>query len=348
MKSDFSKLSERAQQVFLTVVENYLETGLSTGSRSLTRSIEVSAATIRNDLADLEYLGLLESPHTSAARLPSELGLRYFVDGILERGQIGDIERAAFEEECADQNVATDTMLERASSLLSGLSSSAGLVVAPTKSQKAIRHIEFVSMDERRAMVIIVPDDGLVENRVIHLPIGITPDILKQAGLFLSEKLYGKSFGQMKEIILEEIKARRSEMGDLTKKVIEAGLAVQLDDGKLIVRGRSNLLKEDAVQDLERLQFLMEQLESKETISKLLDDACDANGVKIYIGSENKIFEGSGHSLIFSPYTDGSNEIVGAIGVIGPTRLNYAKIIPSVNCMAEIISRRLGQLSSKQ
>ena len=345
--ADFSTLSERARQVFKTIVENYLETGLATGSRTLTRSIDVSAATIRNDMADLEYLGLLESPHTSAPRLPSELGLRYFVDGILERGSLNEMERAAMEEECADQDTPTDKMLERASSVLSGLSSSAGLVVAPTKSQKSIRHIEFVSMDDRRAMVIIVPDDGLVENRVINLPVGITPDILKQAGAFLSEKLYEHSFSQMKESILQEIQERRSEMGNLTQKVIEAGLAVQLDDGKLIVRGRSNLLQQDALQDLERLQFLMEQLESKETISKLLEDASDANGVKIYIGSENKIFEGSGHSLIFSPYTNGSNEIVGAIGVIGPMRLNYAKIIPSVNGMAEIISRRLQSLSPK-
>ncbi|MEM9469766.1 MAG: heat-inducible transcriptional repressor HrcA [Pseudomonadota bacterium] len=343
---DFQALNNRAQQIFLRIVENYLETGEPTGSRTLSRSIEASAATIRNDMADLEYLGLLEAPHVSAGRMPSEVGLRFFVDGVMERGDLNDIERAALEAECANKELSPAQMLERASTLLSGLSASAGLVVAPTKSQKSIRHIEFVSLDTRRAMVIIVPDDGMVENRVIDLPEGITTDILKQAGAFLSEKLYGKSFGDMKNAITEEIKARRSELGGLTQKVIEAGLAIQLDDGKLIVRGRSNLLQDkQAVQDIERLQFLMEQLEAKETISKLLEDASDANGVKIYIGSENKIFEGSGHSLILSPYTNGSNTIVGAIGVIGPTRLNYGKIIPSVNCMAEIISRRLAQLN---
>lgn len=348
MHGDFSNLSERARQVFLTVVQNYIETGDPTGSRTLSRSITASAATIRNDMSDLVDLGLLQSQHISSGRLPSEVGLRYFVDGLLEHGQLTDIERAAMEHECSGGDIQPHQMLERASSLLSGLSSSAGLVLAPTKSQKSIRHIEFVSLDPTRAMVIIVPDDGMVENRVIAVPAGITPDILKKAGAFLSEKLYGKTFAQMKEAIIEEINARRSEMGDLTQKVIEAGIAIQLDDGKLIVSGRSKLLQDmGAHVDIERLQFLMEQLESKETISRLLEDAVDANGVKIYIGSENKIFEGSGHSLIFSPYTNGSNEIVGAIGVIGPTRLNYAKIIPSVNCMAEIISRRLSDLASK-
>lgn len=343
---DFQSLNDRARQVFLSIVENFLETGEPMGSRTLSRTISASAASIRNDMADLEHLGLLESPHISAGRMPSEAGLRYFVDGVLEIGKLGEIERAALEEECTSKDISADKMLERASTILSTLSSSAGLVVAPTNSQKSMRHIEFVQLDSNRAMVILVPDDGIVENRIIDLPNGITIDILKQAGAFLSEKLYGKTFSEMKGAILNEINARRSEMGELTKKVVEAGLAVQLDDGKLIVRGQANLLQDtNAIQDIERLQFLMEQLESKETISKLIDDAADANGIKIYIGSENKVFEGSGHSLILSPYTNGSNNIVGAIGVIGPARLNYGKIIPSVNCLAEIISRRMRDFS---
>ncbi|NQZ14584.1 MAG: heat-inducible transcriptional repressor HrcA [Alphaproteobacteria bacterium] len=343
---DFQSLNDRARQVFMHIVENFLETGEPTGSRTLSRSIEASAATIRNDMADLEYLGLLEAPHVSAGRMPSEMGLRFFVDGIMETGSLNETERAAFEEGCLDQGTSATKTFERASSMLSKLSSCAGLVVAPVKSQKSIRHIEFVQLDPARAMVIIVPDDGMVENRVIDVPQGITSDILKQAGAFLSEKLYGKTFEQMQNAITEEMTARRSEMGLLTQKVIEAGLAIQLDDGKLIVRGSSNLVRGSTdTQNIERLKFLMEQLEAKETISKLLDEATDANGVKIYIGSENKIFEGSGHSLILSPYMNGHNAIVGAIGVIGPTRLNYGKIIPSVNCMADILTRRMRDFS---
>jgi len=349
---DFQHLNERARSVFLRIVENFLETGEPTGSRTLSRSIEASAATIRNDMADLELLGLLEAPHISAGRMPSEIGLRYFVDGILEVGKMNALERAALEEQCLDEGVSSEKIFERTSAMLSDLSSNAGIVVAPTKNQKSIRHIEFVLLDGltntgmRRAMVIIVPDDGMVENRIVALPQGITADTLKQAGAFLSEKLYGKSFGEMKEAILLELDLRRGEMNDLTKKVVEAGLAIQLDDGKLIVRGTANLLQDkNALQDIERLQFLMEQLESKETISKLLEDAHEADGVKIYIGSENKIFGGSGHSLIFSPYTNANNAIIGAIGVIGPTRLNYGKIIPTINCIAEILSQRMRDFS---
>jgi len=343
---DFQALSDRARQVFLHIVENFLETGEPTGSRTLSRTIDASAATIRNDMADLEYLGLLEAPHVSAGRMPSEMGLRFFVDGLLETGNLSETERAAFEQECLGQDMHANKVLERASTMLSELSSCAALVVAPTKSRKSIRHIEFVQLESTRAMVIIVPDDGMVENRIIDLPQGITADILKQAGAFLSEKLYGKTFEQMQDAITEEMTARRSEMGILTQKVIEAGLAIQLDDGKLIVRGSANLVNDAAnSQNIERLKFLMEQLEAKETIFKLLEEANDANGVKIYIGSENKIFEGSGHSLILSPYMNSNNAIVGAIGVIGPTRLNYGKVIPSVNCMAEILTRRMQDFS---
>jgi len=335
-------MDERARAVFRHIVESYMADGNPVGSRTLSRNFDFSPATIRNVMSDLEDMGLLQAPHTSAGRMPTDLGLRFFVDGILEIGTLSEIERAAMEEDCNNANLSIDSVFERASVTLSGLSSSAGLVVAPTQADKALRHIEFVSIAPQKAMVVMVSEDGSVENRVMDIEVGITPDMLRQAGMFLSEKLYGKTISQMRETILDEIKARKSEIDPLMAKIIEAGLVTKLSDGKLIVHGRSQLLKDPAaLNNLERLKDLMEQLESQETVSKILEEASNANGVKIYIGSENSIFEGSGHSLILSPYHNGSNSIVGAIGVIGPTRLNYAKVIPTVNYMAEILSRRI-------
>ena len=343
----FKDMDERARRVFRHIVESFMADGEPVGSRTLSRSFDVSPATIRNVMSDLEEIGLLQSPHISAGRLPTDLGLRYFVDGILEMGTLSSAERAAMEEECTNADLSIDKVLEQASTTLSGLSACAGLVVAPTQADKTIRHIEFVFLNPQKSMVILVSEDGVVENRVIDLPLGMTSDMLRQAGSFLSEKLYGRTIIQMREDILKEIKERQSEMGPLMTKVIESGLATQLDNGRLIVRGRSQLLKDPgALENLEQLKDLMEQLESKETVSKLLEEASDADGVKIYIGSENSIFEGSGQSLILSPYKNSADNIVGAIGVIGPTRLNYAKIIPSVNYMAEILSRRIRALSS--
>lgn len=320
--------------------------GNPVGSRTLSRSFSFSPATIRNVMSDLEDMGLLQAPHTSAGRLPTDQGLRYFVDGILEIGALSDVERAAIEEDCTDANISIDTVFEKASATLSGLSASAGLVIAPTQANKPLKHIEFVSISPQQTMIVMVSEDGSVENRIMDVDAGITPDMLREAGMFLSEKLYGKTIAQMRDNILAEIKARKSEIDPLMASIIEAGLVTKLEDGKLIVHGRSQLLKDpDALNNLERLKGLMEQLESQETVSKILDEATNANGVKIYIGSENSIFEGSGHSLILSPYSSGTNNsIVGAIGVIGPTRLNYAKVIPTVNYMAEILSRRISTL----
>ncbi len=343
---DFLDMDERAHSVFRHIVESFMKDGEPIGSRTLSRNFDVSPATIRNVMSDLEELGLLHAPHISAGRLPTDLGLRYFVDGILETGTLSDTERAAMEEQCNNNDVSIDKIFEQASTMLSSLSTCAGLVVAPTQEDKSIRHIEFVSLAPKQAMVVLVSEDGTVENRIIELPSGMTMDMLRQAGAFLSEKLYGRTIAQMRDDILKEVKARQSEMGTLMTHVIKAGLATKTGDGKLIVRGRSQLLKDpSALQNLEKLKELMEQLEAKETVSKLLEEASSADGVKIYIGSENSIFEGSGHALVLSPYHNSSDNIVGAIGVIGPTRLNYAKIIPSVNYMAEILSRRIRSFS---
>jgi heat-inducible transcriptional repressor len=343
-KHPFDELDERARAIFSHIIENFMADGSPTGSRTISRSIAASPATIRNVMSDLEHLGLLQAPHTSAGRLPTDLGLRYFVDGILEKGSLSKTERAALEEECKDRDLSADNILEKATSTLSGLSSSAGLVVAPKQTSKAVHHIEFISLSSEKTMVILVGVDGSVENRILDHPAGISTNLLKEAGQFLSEKLHGRTLSEMKDGILSEIKQRQSELEPLISKVVEAGLATQLKDGRLIVRGYSQLVDRAAEKDLERVRLLMEQLESQETAAKLLESASDADGVKIYIGSENSIFEGSGTSLVLSPYHDSNHQIIGAIGVIGPTNLNYAKIIPSVNYMAEILSRRLNGL----
>ncbi len=339
----YTTLDERAREIFRHIVESYMANGDPVGSRTLSRNFDLSPATIRNVMADLEDLGLLEAPHISAGRLPTTQGLRYFVDGILEIGSLSEAERRALESQYTASDSMPD-MLDQASRMLSGLSSSAGLVVAP-KADKAIRHIEFVALPPNRALVIIVPEDGMVENRIMPLPAGITPDIVKQASNFLSERLYGKTFSEMRGVIREEISLRRGELGDLMARIVEEGLATQTGDGTLIVRGASKLLDQSSIQDLDRVRLLMEQLEAKETVSKLLEEAGQADGVKIFIGAENSVFGGTGHSLILTPYRNGAGTFVGAVGVIGPARLDYAKIVPSVSFMAEMISRNIRKLS---
>lgn len=342
--SVFAELDDRARRVFVSIVESYLKTGEPVGSRFLSKGFDVSPATIRNVMADLEDIGLLQSPHTSAGRMPSDTGLKYFVDGILERGTLGEQERAALEEEYRHIGLAPSSFFEQTGRLLSELSASAGLVVAP-KQDKALRHIEFRLLNERQALVVLVPVSGPVENRIITVQAGTTPDMLHQAGLFLSERLHGSSLGQMRESLKKEIGERRHELGEMTSAIIESGLAMQMGDGTFIVRGTSNLLNEDSIRNLERVRLLMQNLERKETAAKLLGEAESAGGVKIFIGAENPVFHESGYSLILAPYRDTQKNIVGALGVIGPTRLDYAKIIPSINAMAEILSRRMTQLT---
>lgn len=341
----YADLNQRARDIFREIVESYMAKGEPVGSRTLSQSFGLSPATIRNVMADLEDLGLLQAPHISAGRMPTTQGLRYFIDGIMEIGALSEVERKVLESQYSEQSSTSD-IFDQASRILSGLSSSAGLVVAP-KADKAIRHIEFVSLQPNRALAIIVPEDGMVENRIMELPEGITPDILKQASNFMSERLYGKTFGEMRDAIKVEITARRGELGGLMTRIVEEGLALQTGDGTLIVRGTANLLDQNAIQDLEHVRLLMEQLEAKETVSRLLDEASQADGVKIFLGAENPVFRGSSYSLILTPYRNGAGSFVGAVGVIGPTRLDYAKIIPGVNFMAEIIGRNIRKLSGE-
>ena len=340
-------LNERSRDILRRVVDAFVATGEPIGSRTLSRhmGLALSPATIRNAMADLEELGLLYAPHTSAGRLPTDAGLRLFVHGLLEVGDLSEEERANIKSQCAAAGRSLPQTLEEASELLSGLSRCAGLVMAPQR-DKTLRHIEFVSLGPGRALVVIVHDDGLVENRIVEIPLGMPASSLIEATNYLTARLVGRTLSQAKQEIRRELEAERTQLDDLTRRVVEAGLASWSNDGSggyLIVRGRANLLDDvTALADLERIRALFAALETKEALIRLIDATGDAEGVQIFIGAENDLFSLAGCSLVIAPYADSSNRIVGALGVIGPTRINYARIIPMVDYTAKVIGRIIG------
>ena len=344
-----TELNDRSREILRHVVEAYVATGEPIGSRTLSRKLEssLSPASIRNVMADLEDEGLLYAPHTSAGRLPTDRGVRLFVDGLLQSGQLSSDDRRAIEDQCAASGRSVTQMLEEASSLMSGLSRCAGLVMAP-KNEGGLKHIEFVPLGPGRALVVMVTEAGMVENRVIDLPLGLPSSALFEATNYLAARLVGQSLEDARSVIAREIESHKAQIDTLTAKVVEAGLATWSDvasgDGVLIVSGQSNLLEDiTAVADLERIRTLFGALEGKENLSRLLDATDGADGVQIFIGAENELFSLAGCSMIVAPYgRDGSNgeqSIVGAIGVLGPTRMNYARIIPMVDYTAKVVGR---------
>jgi heat-inducible transcriptional repressor len=341
------EMNERTREIFRELVETYMETGQPVGSRTLSRRLEskLSPASIRNVMADLEEAGLLVSPHTSAGRIPSEAGLRIFVDGLLEIGELTAEERAAIEGRCAASGRSLQETLTEASTILSGLSRCTGLVLAP-KVEAALKHIEFVPLEPGRALVVIVTAQGLVENRVIALPPGLPPSALVEASNYLSAKLAGRTLAEAQREILAEIENRRTECDALVERLVQTGLATwggDVGSRTLIVSGRQNLLEDiHAIADLERVRRLFEELEDKQEILKLMELADGAEGVRIFIGSENNLFALSGCTMIVAPYLNRHRRIIGAIGVIGPKRLNYGRIIPMVDYTAHIVGRLLG------
>lgn len=347
-QSGFSDLNERTREIFRRLVESYLDTGEPVGSRNLSRQLPLalSPASVRNVMADLEDLGLIYAPHTSAGRLPTDQGLRFFVDACLEIGNLSDREQAEIEAIVAnsarDKNV--EDMLSEASNMLSGLSRGAGLVMA-SKGDKRLRHIEFVRLDAAQALVVLVTEDGSVENRIIKIPEGMPASVLTEATNFLNAQIAGRCIGEVIALVEEQQAQRQAEADELTRKLVEAGLAswAGLSEGEnktLIVRGRANLLEDlNAMEDLERIRMLFDELEKKRDLMQLLGLAEQAEGVRIFIGSENKLFSLSGSSLIMAPYHNEAQKVVGVIGVIGPTRLNYARIVPVVDYTAKLISR---------
>ncbi|HYC13040.1 MAG TPA: heat-inducible transcriptional repressor HrcA [Stellaceae bacterium] len=342
-----SELNERSREIFRQIVDAYVETGEPVGSRTLSRrsSLELSPATIRNVMADLEEAGLLYAPHTSAGRLPTEAGLRLFVNGILEIGGLAEEEREAIEARCAAAGKSLPKALEEATATLAGLARCAGLVLAP-KTERPLRHLEFVPIAPGRALVVVVTEDGLVENRIVEVPLGVPPSTLIQASNYLNARLVGRTIEEAKAQLSSDILSQRAQLDELTRKVIEAGLASWAggeEGSALIVRGQAKLLEDvTALTDLERLRALFDMLETKETMLKLLDSAREGEGVQIFIGADNPLFGVAGCSVIVAPYANSREQVVGAIGVIGPTRINYARIIPLVDYTAKVVGRLLG------
>jgi heat-inducible transcriptional repressor len=344
--SPIYELNERSREIFRVIVDGYVATGEPVGSRTLSRRLgqNLSPATIRNVMADLEEAGLLYAPHTSAGRLPTEAGLRLFVHGLLEIGRLAEDERRSIESLCAARGKSLAQALEEATSALSGLSHCAGIVVVP-KQERPLKHLEFVHLGPGRALVVLVTEDGLVENRVIELPLGLPPAALVSAGNYLNARLIGRTIEEAKAEIEEEIASNKARLDELTSKLVATGLASWAggEGSALIVRGQANLLEDvTALTDLERLRTLFEMLETRETMLRLLDASKQGEGVQIFIGAESHLFGITGCSVVIAPYHNSREQIVGAIGVIGPTRLNYARIIPMVDYTAKVIGRLIG------
>ncbi|MEO3414687.1 heat-inducible transcriptional repressor HrcA [Roseovarius sp. CAU 1744] len=340
-----AEMNDRSREVFRRVVEGYLASGDPVGSRTLTRDMseKVSAATIRNVMQDLEYLGLLDSPHISAGRIPTQEGLRMFVDGLLEVGDLENSDRQMIDATMGSNSDDVSAALDRVGSALSGVTRGASLVLAP-KHEAAIKHIEFVGLGHDRALVVLVFADGHVENRVFHPPPGQTPSSMREAANFLNALIEGKTLSEVQSAIAAQIEARRQEIDQLSHAMVESGLAVWDDEGdtyeRLIVRGRANLLDSEAgEEDLERIRTLFDDLERKRDIAEFLELTEEGEGVRIFIGSENKLFSLSGSSLVVSPYMNADRKIVGAVGVIGPTRLNYGRIVPIVDYTAQLVGK---------
>ncbi|QDL91316.1 heat-inducible transcriptional repressor HrcA [Paroceanicella profunda] len=343
--STLASLNERSRAVFRQLVETYLETGEPVGSRTLSRSLAqaLSPASIRNVMQDLEELGLLDSPHVSAGRIPTHSGLRLFVDGLLEIGDVTGEERTEIERNLGQPEPDMAGVLDRAGDLLSGLTHGASLVLAP-KYEAPIKHIEFVPLSGENALAVLVMEDGHVENRLMRPPPGMTPSAMQSASNFLNAVLRGRTLAEVKTVIAQQIAQRRQELDALAQSLVEQGIAIWDGQGaptpeRLIVRGRSNLLDNVAAGDLDRIRQLFDDLERKQDITQLLDLAQEGDGVRVFIGSENKLFSLSGSSLVISPYMNADRRIIGAVGVIGPTRLNYGRIVPIVDYTARLVGR---------
>ena len=345
-RAGLADLNERSREILRHIVDAYMESGEPVGSRTISRrlAMSLSPATIRNVMADLEEAGLLYAPHTSAGRLPTERGLSLFVSGLLELGGLSKEEREKIDGKCAAAGRSLADVLEDATTMLSGLSRCAGLVVAP-KTERRLKHIEFVHLGPGRALVVMVTEDGLVENRIIDVPIGLPPSSLIEATNYMSARLVGRTLNEARFGVLTELEQHRAELDALTSKVVEAGLATWAGEkkgGALIIRGQANLLDEvTALSDLERIRALFAALETKEAMVRLLEAADLAQGVQIFIGAQNELFGLAGCSVIIAPYRNSREQIVGAVGVIGPTRINYARIIPMVDYTAQVIGRIL-------
>ena len=344
-------LDQRNTEIFSRLVESYLYSGSPVGSRAISRNLstKISPATVRNVMQDLERLGLLESPHISAGRIPTLMGLRLFVDEFLEIGEIEPEDKKQFSRIGSTEDENLNNSLDRIGSLLSRLTQSASLVLMPKK-ESTIKHVQFLNLTNESALVVLVMADGTVENRVFSTPMGLTSSTLTEAANYVNSVLDGKSITEIKGLISKDILKQKSKLDELTTELVERGLAFWDKPGdqqeRLIVRGRSNLLENDeGTVDFEQVRHLFDDLERKKEISNILELIEEGQGVKIFIGSENKLFSLSGSTLVAAPYINSEGNIVGALGVIGPTRLNYGRIVPIVDYTAQLVGKLIAEKS---
>lgn len=341
-----TELTDRARDIFRLVVEDYLDSGQPVGSKAIANhgGVNLSPASIRSVLAELEGLGLLEAPHTSAGRMPTESGLRLFIDAMMQVGEPTREERAAIEQRLKEPGP-IEQALEEASALLSDLSGAAGMVMVPRREAR-LAQLNLVPLSPGRAMMVLVGEDGQVENRVLELPGGDAGSAYEQASNFLNAKVKGRTLEEAAKIIASEIASEKGALDKASADLVERGLAVWSEDASerpvLIVRGQSRLLDEAALGDIERVRSLLDELENKQSVASLLERARRAEATRIFIGSENRLFSLSGSSVIASPYRDGEGRVVGVLGVIGPTRLNYARVVPMVDFTARSLGKRIG------
>ncbi|WP_374887252.1 heat-inducible transcriptional repressor HrcA [Ensifer soli] len=348
MMEGFGALDARSREIFRRIVESYLESGEPVGSRNLSRVLpmSLSPASVRNVMSDLEHLGLIYSPHVSAGRLPTQVGLRFFVDAFMQVGDLSAEERASIERQMrGERDQTVESVLTGASQMLSGMSRGAGIVIT-AKSDPVLTHVEFIRLGPTKALAVLVGEQDQVENRIIELPAGVTGSQLTEAANFLNAHLGGQTLDEVRRQV-EQLKGTvRRELDALSQALVEQGLAIWAGDNtdgkptQLIIRGRANLLEGLAgTEDIDRLRLLFDDLERKDSLIEILNLAESGSGVRIFIGSENKLFSLSGSSLIVAPYRDGEDRIIGAVGVIGPTRLNYSRIVPMVDYTAQLVSR---------
>ncbi|WP_100258855.1 heat-inducible transcriptional repressor HrcA [Qipengyuania seohaensis] len=341
-----SDLSERAREIFRLVVEGYLDTGTPVGSKALAADggVSLSPASIRSVLAELEQRGLLAAPHTSAGRMPTESGLRLFVDAMMQVAEPTAQERAAIEKRLGEPGP-IERALEETSALLSDLSGAAGMVMVPRREPR-LSQVSLTALDANRVLAVLVGEDGHVENRILTVPTAVLGVSLEQASNYLTARSSGRTLAEAAALVQQEITGGRSALDEASRDLVSRGIATWTTDTAerpvLIVRGQANLLDETALSDIERVRSLLDDLENKQSVATLLENARDADAMRIFIGSENRLFSLSGSSVIASPYRDRDGKVVGVLGVIGPTRLNYARVVPMVDFTARSLGKRLG------
>ena len=342
----YVELSDRSKQIFISVVETYLETGSPSGSETILKKggIDLSSSSIRLILANLQKAGLLFAPHTSAGRLPTDKGMRLFVDGLLEFGRLTKDEQENIKQQCLSKGASFQEVLNEASKMISGLSNHAGIVVAP-KYQNDIKHIEFIRLNQNQVMSIIASTTGQVENRIFDDTGNYSDNILREISNFLNSKYVNKSIGEIKNSIQLDLKNSKGRLEILSKNLVQKGILELIPNSEnpyIFFHGQSSLLEDEIISnDLDEIRKLFDEIENKTSFVDILENTYSAKGVQIFIGSQNFLFKHSGLSMVMAPYKNKDQKIIGAIGVVGPTRLNYAKIVPLVDYTSKIIGKVL-------